>query len=206
MISRVITDQYPLFLPPPRTPRSKGLHISGIIRCIATEAGILKPEWAEELSLVDVRRITDPVSILRINIGLAWEQHYIPTFLHDVVDHPDEMELDGIYMTKDGESVSSVIITPMDNLQIMVHEVKATYKSTKTVGDLENEWMWLAQLKSYCKGTGTRFARMHVLFLCGNYKFPIKPVRTVWEVEFTQQEVDDNWNLMTGYRDNYVTS
>ena len=208
MIVHCITSQFPLFLPESKTPRSPGVHMSGIIRCIATETGILKPEWAEEISLTDVRAITDPIAILRINIGLAWEQHYIGTILarYGVADHPDEVKIDGIYGSPDAERVSviesiSVIITAKKTIKHECHEIKATYKSTKTVGDLTSQWMWLTQLKAYCKALRTRFAVLHILFLCGDYTFPIKPVREVYEIEFTQQEIDDCWDLLRDYKE-----
>ncbi len=211
MIITKATDLYPLYLPEPKTPRSRGLHVSGIIRCIATEAGILKPELADELSLVDVRTITDKVAILRINIGLAWEEHYIP-MLGDVVDHPGEMSVDGCYMTHDGES-TSVIITGSYHYALHVHEVKATYKSAKSVSNknttivdaaefkwLEGQWMWMAQIKAYCLASGTRYAFLHVLFLCGDYKYPITPRLEIWRIEFTQEEVDSNWETLMAYK------
>lgn len=188
-----------LRLPESNTPRSKGIHVSGIIRAIATQQGILKPEWAEDLSLSDVREITDPVAVLRINIGLAWEAHYIP-LVGNIVDHPGEMCLDGVYMTHDGESVDVVMHSP-GQIVLFVDEVKATYKSTKTVGDLSTQWMWMAQCKAYCKGLNTRFCRLHALFLCGDYSYPISPMLKVWQVEFTQEEIDMNWELLRDYRD-----
>ena len=54
------TTQLEVTLSLPDAERSPGVHISNIIRCIATETGILKPEWAEELSLSDVRRFGTP--------------------------------------------------------------------------------------------------------------------------------------------------
>ena len=197
---RTVSKDYPLFLPESRTPRSIGVHVSSIIRCIATEAGILKPEWADELSLVDVRSITDPESILRISLGLAIEQYYIPEILsaYGVVDHPGELLYDGVYMSPDGEEVQTVIIT--QEVRLRVHEVKATYKSIRTVGDLSGQWMWLAQMKSYCIAAGTRFAVLHIFFLCGDYSYPIRPIREVWEIEFTQKELDDNWELLSEYK------
>ena len=190
-----------LTLPPSKTPRSPGQHVSGIIRCLATEMGILTPDTAEELSLTDVRTITDPVAILRIRIGLAWEEHYIPS-LEDVVDHPGEMFHDGVYMTHDGESISSVYssVSLTHSWELVVHEVKATYKSTKTVGDLSSQWMWLTQMKAYCKAKNTRFAKMHCLFLCGDYKMPIQPVLKIWAIEFTQEEIDMNWTVLKQYQ------
>ena len=200
MKSTVITSLYPLYIPEPIIPRSEGLHVSNIIRCLAMESGILRPEWCDELSLSDVRTITDPIAILRINIGLAWEEHYIP-MLRNVVDHPEELKLDGVYMSRDGESVS-VIITPKGpQVRHTVHEVKATYKSTNTVGDLSSEKIWMMQIMAYLKASATRYAHFHVLFLCGDYSRPITPRMEVWELEFEQEELDDNWQLLTGYRD-----
>lgn len=177
--------------------------MSGIIRCIATEQGILTPEWAEELSLTDVREISDPVAILRINIGLAWEQFYIPEIIgpaFEVTDHPGEMCLDGVYMTHDGESTSVIVTDTHDDLVPIVHECKATYKSTRTVANLEDQWMWNAQMKAYCKGRNTRIAYMHTLFLCGDYIMPIKPQLKVWQIEYTQAEIDGNWQLLMDYK------
>ena len=101
-----------------------------------------------------------------MSVGLAWEDYYIPT-LKEVVKHPGESELDGTYGTPDGESVSVIITCPRRNYCYMVHEVKATWKSTKTVGDLTGQanWMWMAQMKAYCKIRKTLYATLHVLFL-----------------------------------------
>lgn len=190
-------------LPPSPVVRSKGVHASAVIRGIATEMGILRPEVAMEVGLADVREITDPTALLRISIGLAWEEWFIPHILSQggVAKHPGEMCVDGVYMTPDGESLD-VIITPKQKGHfIRIHEVKATYKSTKTVGELSTEWMWLTQVKAYCKGAKTRFAKIHVLFLCGDYSFPIKPQLKCWNIEFSQKEIDDNWSLITEYRD-----
>lgn len=194
-----------LTLPPPATPRSEGVHVSNIIRCIATEMGILKKEWAEEIRLTDVREITDPIVILRMSIGLAWESWYIPQILgpKGVIDHPQELCIDGIYASPDAESVDSVIITNgSPRWEQIVHEVKATYKSSKQDGrdrDMTKEWMWLTQIKAYCKGLGTRFARLHVLYICGDYSYPIRPILKEYAIEFEQEEIDRSWELLLDY-------
>lgn len=195
----IITEiPFELKLPESKTPRSKGVHLSGIIRSIAGLTGILKAEWCDDLSLVDVREVTDQASVLRMCIGLAWEEWFIPQ-LPNVVDHPGEMELSGIYMTPDGESVD-VIITSRGRLAVhIIHEAKATYKSTRTVGDFSNQWMWLTQCKGYCKAAGTRFATMYVLFICGDYKYPLTPQLKVWQIEFTQEDLDQTWADLREY-------
>jgi hypothetical protein len=201
-----------LVLPPSIQPRSIGVHVSSLIRGIALETGHLDAKWAEDYSLTDVREITDPVSVLRISIGLAWEQWYIPQ-LKEVVDHPGEMCVEGIYMTHDGETLIVVLTFRGPSHQIAVVEVKATYKSVKTVAprlvtgdptdpdDLETQWMWVSQCQAYCKGLGTTVAFLHVLFLCGDYSYPITPVLLCWRIEFTQEEIDTKWELLRDYRD-----
>lgn len=198
---RVTEIPFEIFLPSSKMPRSPGVHVSGIIRCMATESGILKNEWAEELSLLDIQTITDPVAVLRISIGLAWEQYYIPSILGPamgVIDHPGEMYVDGIYMTQDGESID-VLVIDKEVYKPIIHEVKATYKSIRTVGDLSSQWMWMAQCKAYCKGSGTNICMMHILFLCGDYKYPIKPVLKIFKIEFTDEEIEENWDILTTY-------
>jgi hypothetical protein len=189
-----------LAIPPPSVPRGKGIHVSGIIRSIAIHTGILKPDSVDEPSMADSRIITDPVAILRMTIGLAWEEYYLGVFLKDkVTKHPGEKCVDGIYMSPDGVSREWL---PYPRVMITrVHEVKATYKSINTVGDMSGQWLWLTQIKAYCKGMKTLYANLHVLFLCGDYKMPIRPLVREWTLEFTQKEIDENWAMLKEYKE-----
>lgn len=214
-----VTLRPPLLELPETIPkRSVGVHLSGVIRCLAMDMGILNKEQAEELSLTDVRYIVDPVALLRIMIGLAWEDYYLKNVLikDGVEKHPGEFKVDGIYMTPDGISEEGVESTGVIVTQRTVkkgvrykriHELKATYKSTKTVGEsveeLQKQWLWMAQIKGYCHATDTNLASLHVLYLCGDYKMPIRPVMRVYDLEFTSQEIQENWSLMIEGRDYY---
>ncbi len=194
-------------LPDTSAGRSPGHHVSGIIRLLAIERGILTPEETEELSLVDIRDMSHIgiVAQLRIHMGLAWEAWYLPLLL-DVEKHPGEVLLDGVYMSPDGQSVS-VIFTLPGKYGLIVHEVKCTYKSTNTTNAKgkvllgRKNFLWMCQLKSYCKGKKTRYAVLHVLHVCGDYTKPIVPILMRYHIEFTQQELDDNWNLLMDYKD-----
>lgn len=189
--------------------RSPGVHLSSIIRCLAIDMGILTDEQAEELQLVDVRHILDPVALLRISIGLAWEEWYIGKVLSQegVTKHPGEMYVDGVYMTPDGESLDVIITERGEENVLRIHEVKATYKSTNTVGStaeaLQKQWMWMAQLMGYCHAAKTRHAKLHVLFVDGNYRMPMKPKLTVFEIEFTDKDIKDNWTLIQEGKEHY---
>jgi hypothetical protein len=195
--------------------RSAGVHVSAIIRALAVETGHLRPEWVEELSLIEVKptmRFLDPDVALRVSIGLAWEEWYIPQVLgpEGVIDHPGEYHVDGIYMSPDGEQLSTVIIDSRPQHQLRIHEIKTTAKSINTVGEdaisVGDQFIWMAQLKAYCKGAGTRFADLHVLFLYGSYDRPfMRPKMIRFKIEFTQQEIDENWAMITAYRDFRMT-
>lgn len=190
-----------LYLPPPKVPRSKGIHVSGLIRGIAIEAGIWKADTEEEPSISDIRAIVDPIAIARITLGLAWEEWYIHNMLTEVVDHPDEMCVDGVYLSPDGEGVDTFIYHNKPTILTVLHEVKLTWKSVNTVSDMESQWAWLTQIKAYCYSKKCLHARIHVYFVCGNYKHPISPMLKCWDLEFTQKELDLNWSMLIEYRD-----
>lgn len=199
--------------PPSRAYRSPGLHQSSIIRAIAYEVGILDKDWLDDLDLVDASterwwETLDDVARLRISLGLAWEEWYIPQ-IPEVVDHPGEMTVEGVHMTHDGESLDVILsqerhpalgFIPRQRYEIALHEVKLTYKSTKTVGNLLNQWMWLAQMMGYCRALKTRLAHLHVLYVCGDYTWPMRPKLQRWDIEFTGEEIETNWELLMDYR------
>lgn len=187
-----------MYIPEGDYPRSPGTHISAVLRSIAGLTGILKKEWVEDLSLTDAREITDLPSILRIVIGLAWEQYYMEKFLPHVSHQPGEQHLDGIYLTPDGECVDVIITQRRAKLALILHEVKTTYKSLRHF-DLAAQWLYITQLKAYCKAMDTRFAMMHILFMCGDYSYPIQPQIMCWEIEFTQEEIDQTWEDLVEY-------
>jgi len=213
---------FDLQLPPP-DGRSPGIHQSSIIRNIAIEHGILTPDAVEELSLVDSRDITDPVALGRIGLGIGWERYYIPEVLtrhHNVLDHPPEICHEGVYMSRDGESVSVIITSTGPRMACVVHEVKCTYKSVRTVAGrdyviataeelaqaIQRQWMWMAQIKGYCLARKTRFAVLHVLFVCGDYTYPIRPKNMAWQLEFEDIELENNWATLRDYRDHWLAS
>lgn len=203
-------ERIPVTLPLPQgAPRSAGVHLSSLIRCMAADYGILKKEWVEDLSLVEVLDQTswwnqlDEPSRLRMSIGLAWENWYLPQ-IPGVVHQPGELEVEGVYMTPDGTSLDVVATQRGPRHELVVHECKATYKSVNTVGDLNAKspetWMWRMQILGYCVALDTLVAYLHILYLCGDYKFPIQPQLHIWRIAFSQDERDEAWQLMMDYR------
>lgn len=189
----------------PGAPRTPGIHQSAVLRMMAVERGILKDIDPADLSLVEVGgdgfwESLDPVSQLRMSMGLAWEEWYAKQ-LDDVTFHPGEMEADGIYMTPDGESIEFIYVENRRHFIPVVHEIKLTYKSVNTVAGLEGEknWLWRSQILCYCKAMHTNIAYIHVLFPCGDYSFPIQPQLRCWRIEFSWVEIQQNWDAVLAY-------
>jgi hypothetical protein len=196
----------PLIPAPMGAPRTEGVHLSRLIRNMAVEYGLLDKEWVQDLGLVEVQGngqawwdSLDEVSKIRMSLGLAWEQYYLP-LLPGMVHQPGEMSCEGIYMNQDGESLDVIMVERKPTHMLAIHEVKVTYKSTKTVADIAKQWLWLMQVKGYCWAKGTRLAYLHVLFLCGDYGYPIQPQKRIWRILFEQTEIDEAWELVTNYR------
>lgn len=202
----------PAIATPPGPPRSPGIHASAVIRAIAVQNKVLRPEYVESLDLIDRTgpdfwQKIDPVGQLRMSMGLAWEQWYIQTQLPNVVHQPGEMCVEGMYMTHDGESLETILSQKGQEwdgsgnrrVTLVGHEVKLTYKSYNTIKNIQTQWMWLSQIKTYCKGLGTLDYWLHVLCVCGDYSYPISPLIRIFKLRFTQLEIDDNWELVTTY-------
>lgn len=196
--------------------RTPGVHVSGLIRKMAATYGILKKKWVpdlEDIHLVEVVgdgqvwwQSLDADSKVRMAIGMAWEQWYLPQ-IPNIVYQPGEMCVEGVYMTIDGKSLDTIVVerglytgqSPSlhkHRYALAVHEVKTTSKSINTVGDLRDpivNWMWLTQTKCYCKAVGCLVCYLHILFLYGDYSYPMRPVLQVWRIEFDPSEIEDTW-------------
>lgn len=155
--------------------RSEGLHLSEVIRVLALRFGHLKPEYEDSDLNPEV-----------IGLGRAFED-WVNKQHPEMIYHPGEVVQDGIAMTCDGVS--------WEGDEVRVHEIKLTWKSSKR--ELADEWMWLAQLKSYCKGWGTTRGRMHRYYVNGDYKRESNTRRYyVDDIDFTKREIEENWDLM----------
>lgn len=188
-----------------------------VVRSIALETGILDPKWADDIGLTEVSgngaRWWKSLSMgakLRMSMGMAWESWYLQNMsdlLPSVLPHPHEMCLNGIYMTHDGESLDTIWTPQGPRLEQAIHEVKLTYKSTNTVGELGDKlrsgvsknWMVETQTKSYCKGLDCLVGYVHMLFVNGDYSHPYEPVLKVWKLTFERAERDESWDRILGH-------
>lgn len=101
-----------------------------------------------------------------------------------------EVELDGVVMSPDGVDIR------WNEFQGRLEEYKCTWRSSKTTPDLV--WKWMVQVKGYLKVLGMQQVLFRVLYLMGDYKGS-GPQYKEFEVEFTQEEIDGNWNNIVAH-------
>jgi hypothetical protein len=121
-----------------------------------------------------------------MEMGFMWED-VIRARRQDIGHKADPITVDGITMSPDNYDPDTHI----------VHEIKATYRSTKTTPDAI--WTWVTQLKSYCWGMQSQIGQWHVLYICGDYGRPMHPVMLDVEVRFSQKELTDNWKSVVNF-------
>lgn len=162
--------------------RSSGVHLSGVIKYVLTTSGLLNAEDQ-----------TDEMP-LRMAVGMAWEDWAVGLW-KDMVWQPGEMELDGVFATPDGRGEMDWpgLSNPKAGWPVgTIEEFKATWKSEHTHGKVTDERIWMWQLAGNLKMAGLNYARLHVLWVNGNYR-PPAPVYMTYGLFFTQDELDKFW-------------
>ena len=55
---------------------------------------------------------------------------------------------------------------------------------------------WFCQMKAYCYHLGTQHARLYAFFVCGDYTDMSPQFPPPWDIEFTQKELQEEWNTL----------
>lgn len=135
-----------------------------------------------------------PMDMARVQVGLLFES-MLEEALHRRfgVLRPGEVVSDeGIYMSPDGVNPTLVAM----------EEYKATYMSSaKGIldenGELSDKFVhWGIQIKGYLHWLGVNDCLLRVLFLAGDYSFPIGPQFKSWKLSYTDEEIDENWTML----------
>ena len=163
-------------------PRAEGLHLSDIIRLIMVDAG-MAPKAGGGFDDLE----------LAAEIGLLWEDVLSAAMRDKYAIRPPQICADGIWMSPDG-----IAADPWSKYPLVVEEYKATWLSSNKCPT--SVYKYMAQVKSYCRALGTECTVMRIFHIMGNYRGS-GPLYKVARIEFTQQELDENWALILRYRD-----
>jgi hypothetical protein len=87
----------------------------------------------------------------------------------------------------------------LDLEDMTVVDTKFTWKSSRKLDNLEKYfWSWTVQLKGYCRMVGSRTAELWVFCVNGDYKPPVPCIKRL-RIEFSQQEIDENWDMIKNH-------
>lgn len=174
--------------------RSSGTHVSGVIKYVLQTSGLLTVEdEADEFPL-------------RMAIGMAWEEWAVGLW-PKMAWQPGEVNLDGVFGSPDG-----ITHDPRGKIDTL-EEFKATWKSARVGGkysDILKQKVWLWQLMAYAKILDLLRARIHILWINGDYQRdfgtgPPAPRYAVYELQFMQEELDRFWtNVILRNKDKAV--
>ena len=175
--------------PYPQHKRSTDkVHVSTILRYLAVKMGKLDDSEKED------------EMPLRVFLGMAWEQMVVRLY-DGIWWQPGELVLNEIAGSPDGYSYD-------DKGDLLIEEMKYTGKSLRTPGgkedqlkDIISEWLWISQVKAYCfmheeKPTKARF---HICWSRGVYTYPLRERYMRYVVQFTREELEQNWKMITNH-------
>lgn len=175
--------------------RGSGHHVSGILYQLGLAGGYVK-------NYEEVEGI--PKFKMLFALGFMWEE-FILSFYEECEYQPGEHCEDGIYMNCDGRSY-----LPEYDGEPLIEECKFTFKKmhtsdpevarTRKLNLIQDQWMWIKQVQSYCKGYKSVLARLHVMHVKGDYK-KFEPVYKRYVMRFTQEEIDRTWNMIKANRE-----
>ena len=90
----------------------------------------------------------------------------------------------------------------LDMQERRVLDCKATWKTLAKLDTLEKDFFaWVTQNKAYCKPIGWVAGGLVIFFVNGDYK-DSGPVMVELALEYTQQEIDENWSMMVNHAKN----
>ena len=135
-------------------------------------------------------RDVDEGTLFQFEKGFLWEAALSRAFAEKAAERPDEIELDGIIMSPDGAAYDD------EGLPWIVEEYKCTaLSSDKSPAD---NWKWMMQAKGYCRALGASKCIFRILHHMDIMWHPGTCYR-VWELTFTQGELDENWESVLNH-------
>jgi hypothetical protein len=181
-------------------PRSKGLHMSDIYGAMLKD---LHPERYENFK-------DDEAGLEMFGEGGFAVEHIIERGLKGRhAERPEEFQTpEGIYFSPD------LLIYEHDTNRVRLGEIKAAWMSSREVPrkSTSSSFMsfppkfdkYLYQIKAYCYHLGTPYACLIVYFVNGKYDCKnraeeLKPELHVWELEFSDIELREHWQMLLNY-------
>lgn len=165
------------------------IHVSDVLQYIGLGTGVLDA----------VEKFTPRSTRFRLALGLAWED-YIATVYPEIQYHPGEFEKDGIMGSPDGLEEAGPGHGWRKEGELLIDEFKLTWLSARWRLSERTNRIRMWQVLSYCALLEIREVNLWVGYLNGDYNregpMVFAPDPVVYELSFTQKEVDANWRMV----------
>lgn len=177
-----------------RPPRSEGLHASELLHKLYPVKEWDVPITPEQLATFGMLGLAFEDRAQLALESLALESDW-PWF----VARPGEVMANGIACSPD-----ILLVAKDNNGEQRELSIKTCWKSCKdTPYEEEGEDQfpkkfeyYIAQCQTYCVPLNTDSAILLCYFVCGDWRPPIPQLRG-WELEFSNQEISENWDALT---------
>lgn len=173
---------------------------------------------------LDKQRYSDePMNPVAVELGLAWERALEkalivqPTFEGEHIERPGELltEPMGVSGVRVAYNPDLLVWSPE---RVRVGEIKLKWMSSRDAPREDYITRFpekyakdFTQMKAYCYHCGTRFARYYVFYINGDYARQPGEIWTpnrgcygphepyVWDIEFEQWELDEEWAVLLNF-------
>jgi hypothetical protein len=175
-----------------RKPRTEGVHASTLLRKLyPVKANDITPEQLATMGMMGLAfEDRAELALLALSAEKDWPWY---------AERPGELcSAEGVYCSPD------VLLIPKPEFPGALREasLKLTWKSCRNLPiDTEDENMfpesfdyYLGQCKFYCYVLDTTSSVLVVNFVCGDYNRPIIPRFLAWELEFSPQEIAEEYD------------
>jgi len=194
------------------SPRSKGIHVSGILKHIALKMNMFKEEdKQDELPLRMLLGMGFEEQAARLYENVWWQPGEYALFEGDGEGVPVYGWPDGLENHADGieDYPESDYLGFLGDGEWIDHEFKYTGKSMKGREDIRGEWLWMQQVMAYvnmlrAKGLNSNKGMFHVCWKYGNYKYPLTERYIRYLVEFEEKELEGNLKMLRAHRSEVI--
>lgn len=168
--------------------RNPGLHMSDIYNELFKQA---EPN----------RFVGGPLQPARLELGLALE-----LMIEEGIKKRLRAERPGEFMTH--MRGTPLYFNPdllIYNGVMRVGEIKYTSMSCRNTPVKEGDVFdpkfdkYFVQMKGYCYALQTNYARLYAMFSNGDYTRPYVPEFKVWDVDFSDFELEENWEQLANF-------
>jgi hypothetical protein len=169
--------------------RSPGLHLSSIIKDICVD---LDPKRFMQTGQLPFERFETGFSFERV-LEIAFASRRAGIF------RPGEVERDGVIMSPDGVDPDGSTFSFAISDDWILEEYKLTWMSDFDCPHAVKFIHWIWQMQAYARALETQKARLRVLFVNGDYRNGYVPSYKVFDIAFTQEELDQNWAMLIAH-------